>query len=173
MSEARSKGGIQAYKGHSTYMRGRKIKVLFKDKSAEAEQELSLETGETTGAEVSQVVAVDGEELNYSGSISWECIPGNLEVIVNTKAYFIDSQTFKKGIDKESKEAAQIAAIVDKIWLTYDKDKNGELDREESKVFLQTVLSSAPGYETQEGDFDTVFDSIDANGDGLLDKAEM
>ena len=32
MADARSGGGIQATKGHSTYIRGRKIKITFKDK---------------------------------------------------------------------------------------------------------------------------------------------
>ena len=32
LNEARSKAGIQVYKGHSCYMRGRKIKVTFKQR---------------------------------------------------------------------------------------------------------------------------------------------
>ena len=33
--EAKSKAGTQVYKGHSKYMRGRKIKVTFKDQDEE------------------------------------------------------------------------------------------------------------------------------------------
>ena len=49
MSEARSGGGIQAYKAHSTYMRGRKIKIIFKDKDADEEPELDFENDQANG----------------------------------------------------------------------------------------------------------------------------
>ena len=157
-------------------MRGRKIKVHFKDKDEEAEPELSTETGEVQGAGSgpAQVVAVDGTDLNYYGSITWECIPSNIEVIVNTTSYFLDSNAFEKAIDNQTKESRIINQIVDQIWLDFDKDKNGYLDRAETKVFLQTVLKDAPngeGYD--ESKFDELFDTIDQNGDGLMEKAEM
>ena len=50
MADARSGGGIQATKGHSTYIRGRKIKITFKDKDLDDEPELSLDNADDTGA---------------------------------------------------------------------------------------------------------------------------
>ena len=50
MADARSGGGIQATKGHSTYIRGRKIKIIFKDKDLDDEPELSLDNADDTGA---------------------------------------------------------------------------------------------------------------------------
>lgn len=104
MADARSGGGVQAYKKHSTYMRGRKIKVHFKDNEDE-EPELSMETGEVKGRSGPvQVVSVDGEDLSYYGQISWECLPTNVEVMVNTVAYFLDSKTFGRSMDNSTKE---------------------------------------------------------------------
>ena len=49
-------------------MRGRKIKIIFKDKDAEEEPELDFENdqgnaGGTGNSDIKQVVAIDGEEL--------------------------------------------------------------------------------------------------------------
>ena len=97
LADARQGGGIQAYKGHSRYMRARKIKVCFREKEDEAEPELSTETGEVAGdSKPTQVIAIDGEDLTYYGSITWECFPGNVEVLVDIETYFLDSETFSK-----------------------------------------------------------------------------
>ena len=134
INDARQGGGIQAYKGHSRYMRARKIKVNFRDKDQEAEPELSTETGQVAGeSHAKQVITVDGEDLQYESSVTWECFPGNVEVLVNTNAYFVDSGAFSKVIDEKTSDEMVINQIVDKIWDDFDKDRNGYLDKEETR----------------------------------------
>ena len=77
-------------------MRGRKIKVHFQDpNSQDKELELSTETGEVGGAGTNQVSA-DGEDMCYQGSITWECVPGAVEIVVDTTGYFLDAKTFER-----------------------------------------------------------------------------
>ena len=63
---------------------------------------------------------------------------------------------------------------MEKIWRTFDADHSGELDKEESRNFLRTVLADCPPPNNyDESEFEAVFIEIDTNGDGLLDKEEM
>ena len=174
LDDARSKGGVQAYKGHSTYMRGRKIKIHFQDpNSQDKELELSTETGEVGGAGTN-LVSADGEELSYQGSITWECMPGAVDIIVDTSGYFLDAKTFERALDDSTKESRIINQIVDKIWREFDKDGNGYLDRDETRLFLQSTMKDLDGEDAyDEAKFDETYDAIDANGDGLMEKAEM
>ena len=159
-------------------MRARKIKVQFRSKEEEAEPELSTETGEVSGAPAqntpTQLIAIDGEDLSYYGSITWECYPGNIEVIVNPQKYFMDSTFFYRAITEASREDKIVEQIVDKIWLDFDKDNSGYLDRDETRVFLETALRDVPGGEEyDDSKFDETYDAIDANGDGLMERDEM
>ena len=52
-------------------------------------------------------------------------------------------------------------------------DQNGYLDRAETRLFLQSVQKDMPGSDYDDSQFDATFEAIDANGDGLMEKAEM
>ena len=83
MSRARS-GGIQAYEGHSQYVRGRKLRIDIPEPE-QVQPELELEENEETAKpdRQEQVIMVDGEALNYKTSIIWECFPSNIEVMID------------------------------------------------------------------------------------------
>ena len=83
MSRARS-GGIQAYEGHSQYVRGRKLRIDIPEPE-QAQPELELEESKETPKpeRPEQVIMVDGEALNYKTSIIWECFPSNIEVLID------------------------------------------------------------------------------------------
>jgi hypothetical protein len=34
--------------------------------------------------------------------------------------------------------------MIDQIWATYDVDKSGELDREETKAFIKDTINKLP-----------------------------
>lgn len=118
MSDAR-RHGIQAYKGHSKYVRGKKIKIDIPQ--PEPSQELDLTPEEPVRQEPAegveggeeqpqaealntpspptpptptepnkQVVVIDGEALQFERSISWECMPQNLEVLLHD-SYFMEA----------------------------------------------------------------------------------
>ena len=83
MSRARS-GGIQAYEGHSQYVRGRKLRIDIPEPE-QPQPELELEESKETPKpeRPEQVIMVDGEALNYKTSIIWECFPSNIEVLID------------------------------------------------------------------------------------------
>ena len=75
-------------------------------------------------------------------------------------------------------ESAEVVALIDNIWHKYDDDKNGALDREETRKFLQETFGNL-GQAEQLGElgdedyFDSIFAALDADGSGTVDKAEM
>ena len=86
VNDAKANGGIQAYKKHSTYMRGRKIKATFIDPEAPEPEpsekptpqggEGEEETKETPQDNVpDKFVGVDDSDLIYKRSITWTSCP--------------------------------------------------------------------------------------------------
>lgn len=48
------------------------------------------------------------------------------------------------------------------------------MDRDETRLFLQSTMKDLDGEDAyDEAKFDETYDAIDANGDGLMEKAEM
>ena len=91
MSDARGRGGIQAYGGHSTYIRGKKIRIDVPQ--AEPEQpELELADNTTPAApeRPKQVIVIDGEPLEYETSVTWEVFPSNVEILIDD-SLFLDN----------------------------------------------------------------------------------
>ena len=69
---------------------------------------------------------------------------------------------------------AVIKKCVDDIWLEYDKDGSGALDKEETKKFVDNTLSEMPdGGEVMESDFEVCFKEFDKDGSGTIEKEEM
>lgn len=101
MDEARTNGGTQAYKGHSTYMRGKKIKVNYIPEEKPEPEQAANTTAEPAIPE-RQSCVIDGEVLEYDRSVSWEVFPSNIEVFVDTSAYFMAYKTFERVLDGEA-----------------------------------------------------------------------
>merc|ERR1711908_187566 len=73
-----------------------------------------------------------------------------------------------------SAEQQAVAAVIDQIWDTYDKDKSGALDKEETKKFVQDTLGNlGSGDEFSDEAFDEVFATFDKDGSGTVEKGEM
>lgn len=181
LSDARAKGGIQAYKGHSQYVRGRKIRIEVPQVEEEAtpnpELELNTEEGEGETPQkpepVRQVCMVDGEAMDYQSSITWECFPGNIEVFIDD-SYFTANRTFERRMTPEYERERVIMQVVDKIWSDFDADHSGQLDKPETRAFLQKVLADVPPPNAyDEAKFEETFIAIDKNGNGLIEKNEM
>ena len=82
----------------------------------------------------------------------------------------------------ETKAEADAAAaedpvlkIVDDIWEKYDLNKNGFLDKEETKRFCEQTLSEmAPdGKGFSDEDYDWYFKEFDKDGSGFVGREEM
>ena len=74
-----------------------------------------------------------------------------------------------------SAEEQAIQAVIDQIWDTYDKDKSGALDKDETKAFVKDTLGNLGGGDDGFSDeaFDEVFKTFDKDGSGTVEKAEM
>ena len=66
---------------------------------------------------------------------------------------------------------------MEKIWVDYDKDMNGILDKDECRKFVkQTLLMMSEQGDMDdfsEETFEEVFKELDDNKDGQIDKEEM
>ena len=73
-----------------------------------------------------------------------------------------------------SAEEQAIQGVIDQIWDTYDVDKSGALDKEETKKFVQDTLGNlGSGDEFSDEAFDEVFATFDKDGSGTVEKSEM
>ena len=64
---------------------------------------------------------------------------------------------------------------MDEIWSKYDDDNSGELDKEETKLFVQDTLAGVEAESSpfSDEDFDACFLLFDKDGSGSIDKSEM
>jgi hypothetical protein len=64
--------------------------------------------------------------------------------------------------------------IIDQIWGTYDVDRSGALDKEETKKLVKDTLGNlGSGDEFSEEAFNEVFATFDKVGSGTVEKPEM
>ena len=71
-------------------------------------------------------------------------------------------------------EEQAIQGVIDQIWDTYDADKSGALDKEETKKFVQDTLGNlGSGDEFSQEAFDEVFSTFDKDNSGTVEKNEM
>jgi len=61
---------------------------------------------------------------------------------------------------------------VNKVWDDYDTSKDGRLDYEESKAFINDSFGSG-AMPMPEKDLKAMFDKIDIDGSGKISKGEM
>ena len=71
-------------------------------------------------------------------------------------------------------EEQAIQGVIDQIWDTYDVDKSGALDKEETKKFVQDTLGNlGSGDEFSDEAFNEVFATFDKDNSGTVEKGEM
>ena len=71
---------------------------------------------------------------------------------------------------------AVISQCVEDIWKEYDTDKNGTLDKEEARSFINKTLLAMEGPEKADytdEDFAACFAEFDKDKSGTIDKGEM
>ena len=61
------------------------------------------------------------------------------------------------------------------MWDTYDTDRSGDLDREETRRFISDILGNLGGSAEQLSDegFEEIFVTFDEDGSGTIEKGEM
>ena len=75
-------------------------------------------------------------------------------------------------------ESQQLNQVIDKcvndIWVEYDKDGNGFLDKEETKAFVRNTLAEMNDQQDiEDKDFEETFKEFDKDGSGTIEKDEM
>ena len=66
-------------------------------------------------------------------------------------------------------EEEAIQGVIDQIWDTYDVDRSGELDKDETKKFVKDTLGNlSGGDEFSDEAFDEVFSTFDKDGKAIL-----
>ena len=67
--------------------------------------------------------------------------------------------------------------MVESIWEIYDKDKSGDLDKEETRRFCNDTMGEKDANGNNKGisdeDFEEIFEKFDEDGSGTVDKGEM
>lgn len=72
----------------------------------------------------------------------------------------------------------EIAKCVDDLWAKYEKDENGNLDKQKTKAFVEEILPKISGAkEFSDEDFETCsikfFKFFKNDGSGTIDKDDM
>ena len=71
-------------------------------------------------------------------------------------------------------EEQAIQGVIDQIWDTYDVDKSGALDKEETKKYAVECLGLlGSGDDFSEEAFEEVWKKFDQDGSGAVEKSEM
>ena len=64
--------------------------------------------------------------------------------------------------------------LIDEIWAAYDKDNSGQLSASEMRNFVVAYLTKVgEASRLPEKQFNALFNSVDINHDGQINKAEM
>lgn len=64
--------------------------------------------------------------------------------------------------------------MVNEIWVEFDQDDSGTLDKEETRLFLKRIFDMVGLKRNFDNDeFEDFFRSIDLTNDGKISKAEM
>jgi hypothetical protein len=84
-----------------------------------------------------------------------------------------DSDEEEKKVKPLTAEEEVVQAVIDKIWDTYDVDKSGKLDKEETKKFAQDCMNNLGPGEFDEEAFEEVFQNFDKNNNGTVERKEM
>lgn len=71
---------------------------------------------------------------------------------------------------------AKFERPLDEIWADYDVDNDGQLDKEQSKKFLDEVCKNIEEHRRknyQKDKFDELYETYDDDKNGFLTKSEM
>ena len=66
--------------------------------------------------------------------------------------------------------------MIDRIWDEYDTDKSGDLDKEETRKFVEQMLGvmvSGSDGKVSDAEFENIWQQFDDDGSGLIEKDEM
>ena len=123
--------GIQAYSGQHTYMRGRKIKLVYRGR-----------VGETQPTRELQLLLVDGEDLRFERQVTWENQHNNIEVMFDPNYYFKEYNCFVGRFDGRAvHESAQIETVIKKVFAKFEIEKESKITVDVVRAVVQDILN--------------------------------
>ena len=84
---------------------------------------------------------------------------------------FLDGNKMTRQIETDISKEIRILAEVEKIWIIFDGDGNGTLDKEEIKDYIKFMAE--PIVALSDENIDEIFSLIDDDTSGCIDKEEM
>ena len=85
----------------------------------------------------------------------------------SSTSIFSNSFLFESKMSQEIK----IIAEIEKIWILYDGDQNGDLDLSEFKRYLYD--NAFPKLSLSEEELESMFEQLDEDGNRMISKSEM
>ena len=80
----------------------------------------------------------------------------------------------KKGRKRTTDIDVVIAKCVQEIWIEYDDDNSGSLDKEETRQFVKnTLCDMGDGKGMSDEEFEQCFSEFDEDNSGTIEKHEM
>ena len=113
------------------------------------------------------MIAVDGEDLTYRNTVTYEAMHQNLEVLFDSDTYFREYNSFVN-VSRQPRDLS-IDRVIAKIFADFDTNKDGKLLPEEVKEFLKAKLGS----DFDESEVQKVLTSLDKGGKGHVDRADL
>ena len=80
---------------------------------------------------------------------------------------------YEKKMLQQKELHRQILSMIDIIWDQYDDDGSGDLDKDETRVFVNQLLNDLNFEQITDNEFDKVFSKFDADMSGTVEKDEM
>ena len=82
-------------------------------------------------------------------------------------------QSLKKKRTQKQTDDEKIRETLDQIWAIYDQDGNNFLDRKESTNFVVAYMKAMGEDEMDPKGFEQMYQQVDADGSGYIQKAEI
>ena len=80
--------------------------------------------------------------------------------------------TYYTNIVQKSEEEI-LQELIQEIWDKHDHDRNGLIDFDEMKEFINEFMFKLDLPVHSEYNYDNIFEKLDSNGDNSIDKSEM
>ena len=70
-------------------------------------------------------------------------------------------------------KAGNLDEVLKFIWAVYDTDRSGYLDQEEAEILVKSILCKVLGFPFSQERFIQLYNRIDDDGSGTIEKEEM
>lgn len=87
------------------------------------------------------------------------------------KLKFLDGRRMLRQNETTISREIRVLAEVEKIWIIFDLDNSGSLDRDEIKDYIKFMAGSALTLNNEH--IDEIYSLIDSDNDGSINKKEM